>query len=77
MLVPFDERSDDLPSHFSSAWNWWAVYCAPQSCRSPRPRAIRGAYAAMWVRTPCRTGSRAAQRSPFFATCHPTTSVTQ
>jgi len=57
MVVPFDERSDDLPSQFGSAWNWWAVYCAPQSCRSPRPRAIRGAYAAMWVRTPCRTGS--------------------
>ena len=31
----------------------------------------------MWTRTPCRTGSSAAQRSPFFATCQPTTSVTQ
>ncbi len=31
----------------------------------------------MWARTPCRIGSSAAQRSPFFATCQPTTSVTQ
>ena len=23
----------------------------------------------MWARTPCRTGSSAAQRSPFCATC--------
>ena len=28
-------------------------------------------------RTPCRIGSSAAQRSPFFATCHPTTSEAQ
>ncbi len=31
----------------------------------------------MWARTPCRTSSKAAQRSPFFATWQPTTSVTQ
>ncbi len=31
----------------------------------------------MWARTPWRTGSSAAQRSPFFATCQPTTSEAQ
>ena len=31
----------------------------------------------MWARTPWRTGSSAAQRSPFFATCQPTTSELQ
>ena len=31
----------------------------------------------MWVRTPWRIGSSAAQRSPFFATCQPTTSEAQ
>ncbi len=23
-------------------WNWWAVYCGPQSCRSPSPSATLG-----------------------------------
>ena len=31
----------------------------------------------MWTRTPWRTGSSTAQRSPFFATCRPTTSEAQ
>ena len=31
----------------------------------------------MWARTPWRTGSSVAQRSPFFATCQPTTSEAQ
>ena len=44
-------------------------YREPQSCRRPRPRAMALPKPPMWVRTPWRTGSSAAQRSPFFATC--------
>ena len=55
-----------MPSHLISAWNCLALYCEPQSCRRPRPRAMALPKPPMWARTPWRTGSSAAQRSALL-----------
>src|SRR5215813_11364895 len=49
----------------------------PQSQRIRRPRATSFAKRPNTWRTPWRSGSSAAQRSPIFAVCQPTSSSTQ
>ena len=46
-------------------------------CGCARPRAIALPKPPMWTRTPWRTGSSSAQRSPLVATCQPMTSEVQ
>src|SRR5262245_24250986 len=53
------------------------VYCGPQSHRIRSPRATSFAKRPNTWRTPWRSGSSAAQRSPIFAVCQPTSSATQ
>src|SRR5262245_23070193 len=60
------------PNHFTSLIQASAMYCGPQSQRSARPRATSLPNRSKAWRTPCRIGSRAAQRSPSFAVCQPT-----
>jgi hypothetical protein len=62
------------PSHFTSLIQASAIYCGPQSHRIAKPRATSLPNRPKAWRTPWRMGSRAAQLSPSFAVCHPTTS---
>jgi hypothetical protein len=66
-----------IPNHFTSLIQASAMYWGPQSHRIRRPRATSFAKWPNTWRTPWRSGSRAAQRSPIFAVCQPTSSSTQ
>ena len=52
-----------------------AMYCGPQSQRIRSPRATSFANRPKAWRTPWLSGSSAAQRSPIFAVCQPTSSA--
>src|SRR5947209_18576602 len=55
-----------IPSHFTSLIHASAMYCGPQSQRIRSPRATSFAKRPNTWRTPWRSGSSAAQRSPIL-----------